>query len=86
MKILLAPALLIALMSGASAKPSPYDVKGTPPPNAEDNLLYLGPAGAMLESDYFGPPQSTIGASRIFPCRLKLHVIDRSARFAQACD
>lgn len=86
MRIVIASILCAALVSSAAAKPSPFEVKGALPPTVDDNVLYLGPVGAVLESDYFGLPQSLTGAGRIFPCRVKLHVIDRGPRFVQACD
>jgi hypothetical protein len=85
MKVLLALAVLAALTTSAAAKPSPL-APSTAAPAAEDDALYLEPAGAMLESDYFRGPQPRAGAGRIFPCRVRLHAIGRTRRFAQACD
>lgn len=86
MKVVLAPVLLLIFVASAVAKPSPFEVKDVPSLPPDDNVLYLGPAGAMLESDYFGAPQSLTGANRIFPCRVKLQAAERRTSFAQVCD
>jgi hypothetical protein len=85
MKVFLASILFAALSTGVAAKPSPFEAKPAPPAVVDDNALYLGPAGAMLESSYFGVQQPA-GAGRVFPCRVRLHAIDRQLRFAQVCD
>jgi hypothetical protein len=85
MKVLLALAVLAALAIGAAAKPSPFEPR-TAAPAIEDDALDLRPVGAMLESDYFRGPEPQAGAGRIFPCRVRLHAIGRTPRFAQACD
>jgi hypothetical protein len=86
MKVFLVSATLAALATGAGAAPSPYDLKPDGPAVADENALYLGPVGAMLESNYFGVPQPTAGTGRVFPCRIRLHPIGNPPRFAQVCD
>jgi hypothetical protein len=86
MKLVLVSAMLAALATGAAATPSPYDLNPDGPAVADENAFYLGPVGAMLESDYFGLPQPTAGAGRVFPCRIRLHPIGNQPRFAQVCD
>jgi hypothetical protein len=85
MKVLLAVAMLAALATSAAAMPSPFEPKAAVSA-VDDDALYLGPVGAMLESDYFRAPEPPAGAGRIFPCRVRLHVFGRPPRFAQACD
>ena len=88
MKVLLAVAMLAALATSAAAMPSPFEPKAAARllRRVDDDALYLGPVGAMLESDYFRAPEPPAGAGRIFPCRVRLHVFGRPPRFAQACD
>jgi len=76
--------MLIALGAGAAAKPSPYAPPPLRPAHSED-ALYLGPAGAMLEADYFRAPPPQFGARRVFPCQFHLHV-ERASRLVQSCD
>jgi hypothetical protein len=85
MKALLALAVLAALATIATANPSPFEPSAATTA-ADDDALYLGPVGAMLESDYFRAPEPPAGASRVFPCRVRLQPIGRTPRFAQACD
>jgi hypothetical protein len=85
MKVLFALAVLVAFATSAAATPSPFEPRPAAPA-IDDSPLYLGPVGAMLESDYFRAPQPPAGAGRIFPCRLRLHAISREPRFAQVCD
>jgi hypothetical protein len=84
MKILLIMAVFAALVTGAAAKPSPFAPRRAPPVT-EDNALYLQPVGGILKSDYFRRPEPH-GTGRIFRCRLRLHAIAHTPRFAQACD
>jgi hypothetical protein len=85
MKALLALAMLAALATVAVATPSPYKQKPVEPAS-DDSALYLGLAGAALESDYFGMPRPSLGAMRVFPCRVRLRPIAGEPRFAQVCD
>lgn len=85
MKVLLAAAVLAALATNATAKPSLFESKAAVA-IADFDALYLGPVGAMLESDYFRVPEPPAGAGRIFPCRVRLHAIGRTPRFAQTCN
>ncbi len=85
MKVLLALAAIATLATSAAAIPSPFESR-VAAPAVDDDALYLGPVGAMLESDYFRVPEPPAGAGRIFPCRVRLRPIGRTPRFAQACD
>ena len=86
MRMLLALVVLVASAAGVAASPSPFENKRGQPLLADDGALYLGPAGAVLEAGYFNMPQPPVGTARIFPCRLRLHPIERQARFEQVCD
>lgn len=83
MKAALALGLLLILEVPASASYAPY----APPraaPSPDDSSMFVGPAGAMLESDYFRAPRS-LADRRVFPCRLELSVFDKT-RLAQNCN
>lgn len=83
MKALLAIGVLLALNVAAAAKPAPVTApRLTPSP--EDTAMVLGPAGAMLESDYFRAPQTPVVSGRVFPCRLQLQVFEKT-KLAQSC-
>lgn len=83
MKPLLAFVVLVSLGGGAMAKPAPVEpVRLTHSPN--DTGMSVGPAGAMLESDYFSASQQPITTGRVFPCRLQLQVFDKT-QIAQSC-
>ena len=81
-------ALVIAgAVTAADAKPAPTaeiarpDFESTPAAWS----IYLGPAGAMLESDYFNAPQGPFRAGRIVPCRLDTGHRDTPLKLAYAC-
>ena len=84
MRSLLTISMLIAFTGGAFATPSPYATPRTPA--ASDSAIYLGPAGAMLEADYFHAPQPRYGARRVFPCQLRLHAVERVHSVVQFCE
>lgn len=77
--------ILLLAAGTAFAKPSPVQTLAAAP-KLDDGAIYLGPAGALLESDYFGVPQPRQGLSRVFPCRLHLRVIFSKTRLAQFCE
>jgi hypothetical protein len=83
MKGCFALGLLLLSAVVAQAKFAPVDT-----PRAtwltDDTAIIVGPAGAMLESDYFRASQTPSATSRIFPCRLKLDLFDKT-RLAQSC-
>jgi hypothetical protein len=75
-------ALLLAAGS-AQAKLAPLDQ--TVPVTAisgEDTTITTGPAGAMLESNYFNAPQPRAG---VLSCRLQPDLFQKT-RLARACD
>jgi hypothetical protein len=85
MKVLLTSAVLLALCANAAAKLAPFD----PEPQRStmtDDALYLGPIGAMMESDYFNVPRARAGDSRVFPCRPRLQAQSHSTQIVQTCE
>lgn len=83
MNPLLAVALLLTLSAAAQAKPAPTEpMRLTHAP--EEMAMSVGPAGAMLETDYFRAPQRPVTAGRVFPCRLQLQLFDKT-HLAQSC-
>jgi hypothetical protein len=76
--------LLLTVQTTAHATYAPVAPQRlTPPP--EESAMLVGPAGAMLESDYFRAPPAPIAARRVFPCRLQISVFDKT-RLAQSCN
>lgn len=74
---------LVALVGAALAKPAPIEpLRLTHAP--EEMAMSVGPAGAMLESDYFRAPAQPVTAGRVFPCRLQLQLFDKT-HLAQSC-
>jgi hypothetical protein len=86
MKFLIGLAMLVAIETMAVAKPSPFELRASTQNHGDQQLLYLGPAGAMLEADYFGLPRPLAGSPRVFPCSLRLQPIAQGSRFARVCD
>lgn len=69
------------IATAVQAKPAPVEpIRLTP--SIEETSMTTGPAGAMLESDYFRAPQRPLTAGRIFPCRLQM--FDK-VKVAQSC-
>jgi hypothetical protein len=83
-KVVLGIALLLTLSAAAQAKYAPVE---TPRPTAppDDSAMFVGPAGAMLESDYFRAPPQQQRSSDSNVCRLQLRVFDKT-QLAQSCD
>ena len=88
MKALVALAVILALSAtfGATsqAKLAPLEPQqiATSP---DDTDMVAGPAGAMVESDYFRAPQPPFAAGRVFPCRLQVRMFEKT-RLAQSCN
>jgi hypothetical protein len=84
-KVVLGVALLLTLSAAAQAKYAPVEtLRPTVPP--DESAMLVGPAGAMLESDYFrAPPQPQQHSSDSNVCRLQLRVFDKT-ELAQSCD
>lgn len=85
MKSMLAVALLLALGTPALAVPAPVEQRIKAIFVADDSPVLMGPAGATLEQDYFRAPATPFGAQRVFPCRLHMHLFEKT-RLAQSCN
>lgn len=83
MRPMFALILLLAFATGAEAKHSPVPVERLTPSPAE-LAIFTGPAGAMLESDYFRAPGARLAGAGLFPCRLRLDLFSKT-RMAQTC-
>jgi len=88
MRLLLALTGLLVCGASALCAPSPFPS----PPLARvtgADAINLGPAGAMLEADYFNarqPNDEPFNAGRIFPCRIRLHTAAQARRAVQTCE
>jgi hypothetical protein len=83
-KVVLGIALFLTLGVSAQAKYAPVEtLRPTAPP--DDSAMFVGPAGAMLESDYFRAPPQQQRSSDSNICRLQLRVFDKT-QLAQSCD
>lgn len=70
----------------AQAKRTPFArAEQTSEPGPEAWSIYLGPAGAMLESDYFSAPHGFFNSRHIAPCRLHRRSADNELRLAYSC-
>jgi hypothetical protein len=70
----------------AQAKRTPFaqpEQASQPSPDAWS--IYLGPAGAMLESDYFSAPHGFFNSRHIAPCRLHRRSADNELHLAYSC-
>ena len=85
MRLLLSLALLAAFGAAAVATPSPLQRQAASP-SVDVGAIYIGPAGALVESDYFNVPRPRPDITRIFPCRLHLRALISKTRLAQSCD
>ncbi len=82
---LLAALPLLWLVPAAQAKTVANDPIPAPSSNTvEDAVLYAGPIGAMLESDYFRAPHVQSGNKSL--CRLHLYFSNQPFRLARSCD
>jgi hypothetical protein len=53
--------------------------------SVDDTAITTGPAGALLESNYFNAPQAPVGYGTIKSCRLPLSLFEKT-RLARACN
>ena len=83
MQALLALTVLLTLGAAAQAKPTPVE-RIQNPFAPDESAMLMGPAAAMLESDYFRMPQTPFASDRVFPCRLQLRIFDKT-RLARSC-
>lgn len=83
MRPVLALVLLLTLPAVAQASRGPAPEKRLTPSPA-DWAIFTGPAGAMLESDYFRAPGANLAGSGLFPCRLDLDLFNKT-RLTMTC-
>ena len=83
MRPALAFILLAALSAAAQASHGPTPEKRLTPSPA-DWAIFTGPAGAMLESDYFRAPGANLAGSGLFPCKLDLDLLAKT-QLAATC-
>jgi hypothetical protein len=83
-KVVLGFALLLALSATAQANYAPVEAP-RPTTTPDDSGMFVGAAGAMLESDYFRAPQQQQRASDPNVCRVQLRIFDKT-QLAQSCD
>jgi hypothetical protein len=76
---------LLALATPAQAKL----VTGATQPaiaiSVDDTAIATGPAGTLLESNYFNAPQAPVGYGGLKSCRLPLSLFEKT-RLARACN
>lgn len=89
MKVILTFCMLVAMAGAAPAKLRPYErIAPTPAGHVgspEVWSIYLGPAGALLESDYFRTPHGLFTAGSSAPCRLHRRGGDEELRLTYSC-
>jgi hypothetical protein len=83
MKVVWSVAMFLTLSAAAQAKFAPVETPRQTP-QLEDSSLFVGAAGAMLESDYFRAPQSPFSNTHPYACRLQLRVFEKT-QLAQSC-
>ncbi len=85
MRSLIGVALLHFLIVGAAADTAPAERRPTTA-RIDTGAIYLGPAGAMIERDYFSVPRPQAGATRIFPCAFRLRLTHGTTQVVQTCE
>ncbi len=83
--------IILALSLGFLALAAPAQAKlavGEPHPvigiSVDDTAVATGPAGALLESNYFNAPQPSLNFGRGNSCRAPLSLFEKT-RLAQSC-
>jgi hypothetical protein len=84
MRFLLCFALLLFSIVGAAADTAPAERPAMS--RIDTGAIYLGPAGAMIERDYFSVPRPQAGATRIFPCTFRLRITRGTTQVVQTCE
>jgi hypothetical protein len=51
----------------------------------EDTTINSGPAGAMLESNYFNAPQRPLAGIRVYPCSVQVNLFQKT-HLIRTCD
>jgi hypothetical protein len=89
MKASIIAALLLsaAFLASAQAKLAPIEPFADERANTathDDTTISSGPAGALLESNYFNAPQPPLAGIRNFSCRPQFSLFEKR-RLARAC-
>jgi hypothetical protein len=84
MKTSIAFALLLAFGTVAQSTPTLLDLQSNSL-SSDHAAIYIGSSRATLEAEYFNAPQQPYAAERVYPCRLKLRIFEKT-RLAQSCD
>lgn len=84
MKVLLASCMLMLLGTTAQANLTPLQ-RQTPEDRTDAWAIYTGPAGAMLESDYFQPPNGAFASQRIAPCQVLRNTVGGEVHIIHLC-
>lgn len=53
--------------------------------SVDDTAITTGPAGTLVESNYFNAPQPPVGYGNLKSCRLPLSLFEKT-RLARACN
>jgi hypothetical protein len=76
---------LLALAMPAQAKLVTGATQPAISVSADDTAISTGPAGALIESNYFNAPQAPVGYGGLKSCRLPLSLFEKT-RLARACN
>jgi hypothetical protein len=79
--------ILAATTAVAAAKHTPFDSRPAAVASearADNGAIFMGPAGAMLESDYFRAPQGLFSRGNR-SCRLRRNSNGKTLRLAYSC-
>jgi hypothetical protein len=77
--------LAVALAAPAQAKLVTGSTEPAIAISADDTAIATGPAGTLIESNYFNAPQTQTGSGRNNSCRLPLSLFEKT-RMARACN
>ena len=77
MKMVMAFVATLMLGTSAFGKQSPAEPWQYMSDSLAASAIFMGPAGAMMESDYFRAP-SQASAQRIFPCRVRPLIFEKT--------
>jgi len=84
LKILAASCIFVLLCTTAQAKLTPLQ-RQAPGDSPDRWAIYTGPAGAMLESEYFHSPNGAFAAQRIVPCQMLRTTVGGEIQISYSC-
>lgn len=76
---------LLALAEPAQAKLVTGAMQPVIAISVDDTAIATGPAGALIESNYFNAPQAPVGHGSLKSCRLPISLFEKT-RLAHACN